>query len=201
VIRALVADDSRAAAFMVKRALERWGVDAVIAADGVEAWASLDRDRSISLGIFDWMMPGMEGPDLCRRIRADPAHDHMYVLLLTQRGTRQDLVTGLDAGADDYLVKPFDPEELRARVHVGLRVLALQRTLQERAAQLHAATVSVTELRRLLPICSYCRNIRNDQDYWEQIEGYLGRHTDLEFTHGICPSCYEGAVAEIEGRR
>lgn len=201
MIRALVADNNRTAAFMVKQALERWGVDAVIAADGVEAWAWLDRDRSISLGIFAWMMPGMEGPDLCRRIRADPAHDHMYVLLLTHRGTRQDLVTGLDAGADDYLVKPFDPEELRARVHAGLRVLALQRTLQERAALLHAATARVTELRRLVPICSYCRNIRNDQDYWEQIENYLRRHTDLEFTHGICPSCYEAAVAQSEGGR
>ena len=197
--KVLIADDDRATAVTLRRTLERWGLKVVIAADGAAAWECLRDDTEFGLALFDWVMPGIEGPDLCRRIRASASHDHLYVLLLTSRDTPDDVVTGLDAGADDYLVKPFDLEELRARVHVGLRVLALQKTLRERALQLQAATTNVTQLRRLLHICSYCRSVRSDQNYWEQIEDYLAQHTDLRFTHGICERCYETAVEQLEG--
>ncbi len=195
--KVLVADDDRGAALLVQRTLERWGLDVVVAADGADAWDCLDRDPGIGLGILDWTMPGIEGPDLCRRIRASDRHEHLYVLLLTHRDSRRDLVTGLDSGANDYLVKPFHPEELRARVHVGLRVVALQDSLRERATELHTVTTNVTQLRRLLPICSYCKDVRSDDDYWQQLEDYVSEHTDLDFTHGICPGCYEKAVARL----
>ncbi|MDQ3070059.1 MAG: response regulator transcription factor [Acidobacteriota bacterium] len=195
--RALIADDDAGTALVLQRSLARWGIAATVATNGAEAWDMLERDPGISLGIFDWMMPYLEGPALCRRLRAHKSHDHMYLVLLTSRDAAPDLIAGLDAGADDYVVKPFDAEELRARVHVGLRVLTLQRTLAERARELQLAASRITSLRRLLPICSYCKKIRSDQDYWEQLEDYLSQQTDLEFSHGICPACYPAAMAQL----
>jgi DNA-binding response OmpR family regulator len=198
-MRALVADDDRATALILKRTLEKWEIEVLVAHTGGEAWTILQANPGIGLGILDWMMPGLEGPELCRRIRADTSLDHMYLLLLTNRNSRADLVDGLDAGADDYVVKPFDPEELRARVHVGLRVLRLQQTLADRARELQAAATSITKLRKLLPICSYCKKIRADKDYWAQLEDYFAAQTDFQFSHGICPTCYPLAIAAMTG--
>jgi sigma-B regulation protein RsbU (phosphoserine phosphatase) len=198
-MRALIADDDRATALILQRSLEAWGIEAVVASDGEEAWTLLQADPTIGLGILDWMMPHVEGPELCRRIRAHASHDHMYLLLVTNRDSRADLVDGLDAGADDYIVKPFNREELRARVSVGARVLKLQQTLAERARELQTAESSLTRLRKLIPICSYCKKIRGDEDYWEQLEDYLSEQTDLEFSHGVCPTCYPKAMREMSG--
>jgi response regulator RpfG family c-di-GMP phosphodiesterase len=122
----------------------------------------------------------------------------MHLILLTSRDARADVVAGLDAGADDYLTKPYDPEELRARVHVGLRVAALQQRLAERVAELQDALSHVKQLSGLLPICSYCKRIRSDNDYWEQLESYIAEHTDAQFSHGICPHCYESIQAQFD---
>ena len=160
---------------MLARSLERWGLEVVVAHDGEEAWRIIDQDGGIAMAILDWMMPGADGPELCRRIRQDERHAHMHVILLTARDSRADVVAGLDAGADDYLIKPFDPDELRARVHVGIRVLALQDRLAERVAELQEALSKVKQLSGLLPICSYCKRIRGDENYWEQVESYITR--------------------------
>ena len=197
-MRILVADDDRATALRLQRTLERWGFDVVVAHHGDEAWTVLQEDASISLAVLDWMMPGLDGPELCRRIRHDSARAHMYVILLTSRESPADLVAGLDAGADDYLVKLCESEELRARVHVGRRVLALQERLAERVAELEAAASREKQLHGLLPICSYCKKVHTDQNYWEQVEHYVSQHTEIQFTHGICPSCYEAALAKID---
>ena len=195
-----MADDEPTGATILARSLARWGLEVVVAHDGEEAWRIIDGDGGISLAILDWMMPCADGLDLCRRIRRDERHAHMHVILLTARDSRADVVAGLDAGADDYLVKPFDPEELRARVHVGIRVLTLQDRLADRVAELQAALSNVKQLSGLLPICSYCKRIRGDENYWERVENYLSEHTDAKFSHGICPGCYETVVAEFEGR-
>lgn len=197
-MRALIADDDRLTAVILSRTLATWDIESVVAHDGAAAWDLLRSDTRPALAIVDWMMPTLNGVELCRRIRADESLKHMYLLLLTARDSRADLVTGLDAGADDYLVKPFDPEELRARVHVGVRVLALQERLAERVAELQAALSRVKQLHGLLPICSYCKRIRTDENYWQQVDKYIADRSDAEFTHGICPTCYETVMSQFE---
>jgi sigma-B regulation protein RsbU (phosphoserine phosphatase) len=196
-MRVLVADDDPTGATILARTLGRWGLEAVVAHDGEDAWRIIDQDGGIAMAILDWMMPGADGLELCRRIRREERHAHMHVILLTARDGRADVVAGLDAGADDYLIKPFDTEELRARVHVGIRVLALQERLADRVAELQVALSSVKQLSGLLPICSYCKRIRSDENYWERVESYIGEHTDAKFTHGICPQCYETFLKQL----
>lgn len=196
-MRTLIADDDVAGAAMLAGALERWGQDVVTVEDGEQAWRVIQEDREVSMAILDWEMPGIDGLELCRRIRQDAARAHMHVILLTGRDAREDIVAGIDAGADDYLVKPFDPAELRARVHVGIRVLALQDRLAARVAELQDALLKVKQLSGLLPICSYCKRVRDDQNYWQQVDHYVTQHSEAQFSHGICPKCYETVSAEF----
>lgn len=200
-MRALIADDDRIATEILAHALQRMNIDVAVANDGGAAWDLLTAGDGPSLAIIDWMMPTVDGPELCRRIRQDAAHAHMYVILLTGRDDRKDVVAGLDAGADDYIVKPFDPDELRARVQVGIRVLTLQERLADRVAELQDALTRVKRLQGLLPICSYCKRIRGDDQYWQQVDAYIVEHTDAQFTHGICPPCSKKLLAEIEQER
>ena len=139
-------------------------------------------------------MPGLDGPELCRLLRADPVRAHVYLVLLTARSSPTDVVEGLEAGADDYLVKPVNLSELRARLHVGVRVVSLQERLANKVAELQATLDKVRQLRGLLPICSYCKRINDTENGWVQIESYVARRTDASFTHGICPDCYTGHV-------
>ena len=197
-MRVLVAEDDRVTGEILARTLERWGYEASVVRDGRDAWEHLRGEVAPTLAILDWMMPHMDGPDICRHVRAELPLANMYLLLVTARETRGDIVAGLNAGADDYIVKPFDPEELRARVAVGIRVLTLQQKLAERVAELETALSNVKQLRGLLPICSYCKRIRGDDQYWQQVEGYISEHSDAQFSHGICPSCFATISAELD---
>ncbi|PYQ94258.1 MAG: response regulator [Acidobacteria bacterium] len=197
-MRVLVAEDDRVTGEILARTLERWGYEASVVRDGRDAWEHLRGEVAPTLAILDWMMPHMDGPDICRHVRAELPLANMYLLLVTAREARGDIVAGLNAGADDYIVKPFDPEELRARVAVGIRVLTLQQKLAERVAELETALSNVKQLRGLLPICSYCKRIRGDDQYWQQVEGYISEHSDAQFSHGICPSCFATISAELD---
>ena len=197
-MRVLVAEDDRVTGEILARTLERWGYEASVVRDGRDAWEHLRGEVAPTLAILDWMMPHMDGPDICRHVRAELPLANMYLLLVTAREARGDIVAGLNAGADDYIVKPFDPEELRARVAVGIRVLTLQQKLAERVAELETALSNVKQLRGLLPICSYCKRIRGDDQYWQQVEGYISEHSDAQFSHGICPACFETLAAELD---
>ena len=183
-MRILIADDERMSTLMLGKTLEQWGFEVVVAHDGIAAWEHIVGASPPAVAIVDWEMPGLDGVELCRRVRAANLATPVYLILLTARSSRQDLVAGLEAGADDYLTKPFDPDELRARIHVGQRTLAL--------------IANIKKLTGLLPICSYCKRIRTDQDYWEQVDSYLTEHTGALFSHGICPSCLEKVIEESD---
>ena len=135
-MRAVVADDDRATATIVTNLLQRSNLEVAVAHDGNAAWDLLTADPPPAIAIIDWMMPGIDGLELCRRIKQEPSLAGTHVILLTAKNDQQDVVTALQAGADDYIVKPFKFEDLRTRVHAGIRVA----TLQERmVAELQAA--------------------------------------------------------------
>ena len=119
------------------------------------------------------------------------------MILLTIRGGKANIVQGLESGADDYITKPFDQEELKARVQVGARVVHLQTELAARVTDLEAALDHVKQLQGLLPICCYCKKIRDDRNYWHEVESYITTHSQAKFTHGICPECYQKVVQQI----
>jgi sigma-B regulation protein RsbU (phosphoserine phosphatase) len=193
-MRILIAEDDLVSRKMLEATLARWGYEVVITSDGEAAWQALRAPDAPRLAILDWMMPGLDGVDVCRNLRASATNQPIYVILLTAKGNKADIVSGLQAGADDYIVKPFDREELRARVQAGVRIVELQASLAARVKELEEAIRRVKTLQGLLPICSYCKRVRNDGDYWQQVESYVSDHSDARFSHGICPDCYESVV-------
>ena len=190
-MRVLIADDEAASRHLIQATLGGWGFEVVVAVDGCEAWRVLQESSGPEIAMLDWVMPGIDGLDVCRRIRATMPNAATYIILVTARGGLENVVRGLEAGADDYITKPFDPRELRARLHVGVRVVQLQRALVERFQELENALKRVKQLQGLLPICSYCKKIRNDRNYWEQVDAYIASHSEAQFSHGVCPDCYE----------
>jgi len=195
----VIADDDRIAATVLAQTLRQWEFDVTVAADGGEALRHLQQSAHMpTLAILDWMMPQLEGAEVCRRVRLEMPLANMYLMLLTSLESKDRVVAGLEAGADDYLIKPFDPEELRARINVGVRVLSLQERLSERVKELQDALSNVKQLHGLLPICSYCKRIRGDDQYWTQVESYIAERSDAQFSHGICPPCAGELEREIE---
>ena len=201
-MKILVADDDRIAATVLAQTLRQWEFDVTVADDGAEALRHLQSEVATpTLAILDWMMPQLEGADVCRRVRLEMPWANMYLMLLTSLESKDRIIAGLEAGADDYLIKPFDPDELRARINVGIRVLALQERLAERVNQLEDALTNVKQLHGLLPICSYCKRIRGDDQYWTAVESYIAERSDAQFSHGICPPCASELEREIEKHR
>jgi len=191
----LIAEDDAASRRLLEATLRRWGHEVVVTSDGDEAWTALQRPEAPSVAILDWMMPGLDGVEICRRFGTQGSPTPPYVILLTANTRQADIVAGLEAGADDYMGKPFDHDELRARLIVAMRVVELRRKLAERVRELEAAISRVKQLHGLLPICSYCKKIRDDRNYWQQVEQYVSAHSDAQFSHGICPQCYEQVLA------
>ena len=201
-MKILVADDDRIAATVLAQTLRQWEFDVTVAANGAEALRHLQSVASTpTLAILDWMMPELEGAEVCRRVRRDLPLANMYLMLLTSLESKDRIVAGLEAGADDYLIKPFDPEEMRARINVGIRVLALQERLAEQVKDLQDALTNVKQLHGLLPICSYCKRIRGDDQYWTAVESYIAERSNAQFSHGICPPCASALEREIEKHR
>jgi sigma-B regulation protein RsbU (phosphoserine phosphatase) len=198
-MKILVAEDDAATREILARQIERLGHTPLPAADGLEAWALFQREP-VEIVVTDWVMPGLSGLDLCRRVRGASERSWAYVLLLTGKTEHEDVVAGLDAGADEFMSKPYHAEVLRARLHVGIRLLALERSLRDRVRDLEAALAEVKTLRGLLPICSYCKKIRTSSDAWQAVEAYVVEHSDATFSHGVCPTCYAREVAPAIAR-
>jgi DNA-binding response OmpR family regulator len=190
-MRILIADDELISRAALERTLRGWGHSVVSVADGAAAWDVLRGEDAPKLAVLDWMMPGLEGPEVCRRVRTLSRPVSTYTILLTAKGTPDDLVAGLDSGADDYVTKPFDRAELHSRLRVGERVVALQQGLADRVTELEESLARVRRLQGLLPVCAWCRRVRRDQDYWQSVEEYVAELTETRVTHGICPACLD----------
>src|SRR6202142_739653 len=131
-MRILIADDSIVSRHLLDATLRKWGYEVVVACDGVEAWEALQGENSPRIAILDWGMPGLTGPEVCKRVREhsrDSEGAYTYLLLLSSKSQREDLIEGLESGADDYLTKPFDQHELQVRLRPGLRIIQLQHEL------------------------------------------------------------------------
>lgn len=190
-MKILLAEDEPVTREKLTEQLGNWGYDVVSAADGTAAWEILQHADAPALVLADVVMPGMSGDEFCRQARAELRERGLYIILLTAtKVSRADLVSGLYSGADDYLLKPCDSAELQARLQVGERVLSLQAELRHRVSELEEALAQIKQLQGMLPICCYCKKVRDDQNYWHQVESYIGNRSDLQFTHGICPACF-----------
>ena len=201
-MKILIAEDDPVSRMLLKTHLEAWGHEPVITVDGTAAWAVLEGEEAPTFAILDWMMPGLDGLEVCRRARGRVAAPPLYIILLTARANRPDAIEGLGAGANDYVTKPFDAAELRARVGVGVRVVELQAELAARIADLEEALARVDLLHGILPICSYCKKVRNDSDSWQQVEAYVSAHSNARFSHGVCPDCVQTVLKpELEQLR
>ena len=165
----------------------------------MRAWlcCPLAASPDIQVVLLDWMLPDGSGVDLCRELKASGASH--YVILVTVRGAPEDIETGLDAGADDYLVKPVSPVEVRARIRSGLRTVDAQRQLADRLAELESAMKRVSNLESLLTLCMYCRRI-NSSETWQSVEDYLWDHVDVKVSHGCCPDCLAKLTRQLGPR-
>lgn len=190
-MKILVADDQATNRKLLRAILTAEGFDVQEARDGGEALAILQTTAEPLVALIDWQMPVHTGIDVCREARRGANAGQLFLILVTVRDRTVDIVEGLQAGANDYVTKPFEPAELLARVRVGRQMVELQATLVRRVQELEVAMADVRQLRSFLPICSYCKKIRDDQNYWQQIETYLAEHADVRFSHSVCPGCFE----------
>lgn len=179
-MKILTVEDDPVARAVLRRALLRLGHEVVEANDGVEAWDALRR-QPVRVVVSDWVMPRVDGLDLCRQVRGRLGDEYVYFILLTSSdATEENQRAAADAGVDDFLTKPLDLSELWTRLRVAERILRY--------------TTQVRQLEQLMPICTYCKKVRDDHNYWQQIEAFINERTGSEFSHSICPDCYQRVV-------
>jgi sigma-B regulation protein RsbU (phosphoserine phosphatase) len=185
-VKILAVEDNAVARAVLRQALQQLGHEVIEAVDGEAGWAAFQRHDEVRVIVSDWTMPRGDGLDLCRRVRARAGEDYVYFILLTARdASEQNQTDAADAGVDDFLSKPLDVSELWMRLRVAERILGY--------------TQQVRQLEQMMPICTYCKKVRDDQNYWQQIESYISQRTGSDFSHSVCPDCYQRVVIpEIE---
>ncbi len=145
-MRILIAEDDSFSRSALRASLIKWGHEVVVTSNGVEAWEALQREDAPPLAILDWVMPGMDGIEVCRMVRQRTTPIPTYIILLTAKSGQENIIGGLEAGADDYVTKPVNRDELRVRVQAGVRIVELQRALSERVQELEDALARVRQL-------------------------------------------------------
>lgn len=197
-MRILIAEDDLTSRKMLSAVLIKNGYDVLEVENGQAAMETLLEPDAPKLAILDWMMPKMDGVSVIQRVRALPDEKRPYIILLTTRNEQDDIITGLQAGADDYICKPFVLGELKARVHVGRRMIELQERLAHQVVKLNKALKENKILQGIIPICMYCKKIRDDQGFWAQVESYVSKYSPAEFSHSICPSCMSEHFPDVD---
>ncbi len=204
-MKVLLADDDPLSLEMLDAIVRSFGYEPLAAHDGAEAWQALSRPDGPRLAVLDWMMPEMSGVEICQRTRREHPDEPIHLLLLTAKTAKEDRVLGLEAGANDFISKPYDPQELRARLATGRQVWELYLTQVDQIRELRLAAEHIKALHTLIPICSYCKRVRpiSGPDIatvtWEAVESFVTRHTGASFSHGICPPCLHEHYPEIAG--
>ncbi len=179
-IKILVAEDDLFSRKLLTATLTQFGYEWEACEDGEQA-CEVFGSGEFRIVISDWLMPRMDGLSLCRKIREEYDDDYTYFILLTANVQGKDSYRqAMDAGIDDFLTKPLDRDQIWMRLRVAERILKY--------------THQITELESMLPICSYCKKVRDDNNYWQQVESYLTERTGTTFSHSVCPSCYEKVV-------
>jgi sigma-B regulation protein RsbU (phosphoserine phosphatase) len=175
----LLAEDDATSREILATQLARLGHAVEGCVDGEQAWRAF-LERKPDLVITDWMMPDVDGLELCRRIRGAGVKAYTYIIILTAMDKKVGYIDGMNAGADDFVTKPCEIVELTVRLRVAERILSLQ--------------THVNRLEGLLPICPRCKRIHTKQQRWEAVESYFSKRTEAQFSHGICPECYESQM-------
>jgi sigma-B regulation protein RsbU (phosphoserine phosphatase) len=186
-MKILIAEDDPVSSKILQLTLENGGHDVVAVTSGQAAWEAFDADPT-RVVISDWMMPEMDGLELCGKVRGRPKTDYTYFILLTAIHTgRENLRKAMNAGVDDFLTKPLDREGIMMRLRVAERIIEF--------------TYQIRQLKELIPICMYCKKVRDDSNYWQAVESYIARHTGSSFSHGICPECFEQHVRMLPSEK
>lgn len=179
-MKVLAVEDDPVASAVLKRALRKLGHEVVAVKDGNAALEYLASDP-VRVVVSDWLMPEVDGLELCRRVRARLGSDYVYFILLTgQQPSEQNQREAIEAGVDDFLQKPLEVQEIWMRLRVAERIVRF--------------ATQVRQLEQFLPICGYCKKIRDDSNYWQQIESYINARTGTDFSHSICPDCYTNVI-------
>jgi len=188
-VKILIAEDSAIQSKLLETFLTKRGHDVITTTNGAEAFEVMQLPDAPSLAILDWMMPVMDGIEACRRIRSQDGDRPPYIIILTSRDERPHIIAGLEAGANDFLSKPFDPGELMARIDVGRRTIAQEDRLGLKIKELLLAGEKIKTLQGVVHICASCKQIRDDKGYWQQVEVYIRDHTHAQFSQSVCPEC------------
>jgi DNA-binding response OmpR family regulator len=195
-IRILIVDDEPDILFATSRIIEKAGYQVERAASGRECMEKVRRERP-DLLFLDVVLPDADGAEICRQIKADPDLRSVFVVLISgHKVDTEEQAEGLECGADTYIARPISNRELRARLRAIVRILEAERERDRVILELKEALAEVKKLSGLLPICSYCKRIRDDQGYWNQLEAFIQKHSSAEFSHSICKACADKYLAE-----
>jgi len=173
-MKILVADDEIISLMTLTARLKSLGHEVFAAENGEIAW-QLFLSKEPDVVITDWVMPKLNGIELCKKIRLKKKSRYIYIIMLTSNSGKENFILGMESGADDFLQKPADSDIIGIKLHVAQRILSLE--------------TEVTTLEGLLPMCSYCKNVRNTDDSWEEVESYVSMRSNAQFTTSYCPDC------------
>jgi DNA-binding response OmpR family regulator len=182
-MKTLVAEDDGDTRELLTSLLTFAGHEVVQTSNGLDAWREFE-SGTYPLVVCDWLMPELNGLELCSRIRGAGHSHYTYIIMLTVLSGKAHFLQAMAAGADDFISKPFDPDEFQARLSVARRIVSLQSSLKT--------------LEGVLSTCMYCRKIRDENQVWVTIEQYISERTNAAFSHGVCPDCYSKAASQID---
>ncbi len=188
----LIVDDEPVSLKLLVSFLERQGFATTVATGGEEALSLLSQ-KTPDIILLDIMMPMMDGFEVCEALKENPATADIPVIFVTALTTLDDKVKGFSVGGVDYVTKPFQHEEVLARVTAHLKISSLRKQLESKNKQLMAVLDEVRQLSCILPICAKCKKPRNDGQYWQLVDKFMNTHEEARFTHSYCPDCKESS--------